>query len=60
LEDLSESIVSVARDAGSFSTLLTALNAAGLTASLEGEGPSTVFAPTDEAFTVIDRVSFPK
>jgi transforming growth factor-beta-induced protein len=53
VENESESIVSVARDAGSFSTLLTALNAAGLTAALEGDGPFTVFAPSDEAFAAI-------
>jgi len=44
----------VARDAGSFSTLPTALNAAGLTTALEGSGPFTVFAPTDEAFAAIE------
>ncbi|MCA9253557.1 MAG: fasciclin domain-containing protein [Phycisphaerae bacterium] len=43
-------IVEVARSAGSFKTLLTALDAAGLTGALRGEGPFTVFAPTDEAF----------
>lgn len=35
---------------GSFSTLLQALDAAGLTAALEGAGPFTIFAPTDAAF----------
>lgn len=43
-------IVEVARDAGTFTTLLTALEAADLDATLEGSGPFTVFAPTDEAF----------
>ncbi len=43
-------IVEVARAAGSFETLLAAVEAAGLTATLQGEGPFTVFAPTDEAF----------
>jgi len=43
-------IVEVARAAGSFSTLLAAVEAAGLTSTLQGEGPFTVFAPTDEAF----------
>jgi len=43
-------IVTVAIEAGSFTTLATALEAAGLVATLQGEGPFTVFAPTDEAF----------
>ncbi|MGD2123206.1 MAG: fasciclin domain-containing protein [Gemmatimonadota bacterium] len=47
-------IVQTAQDAGSFSTLLTALDAAGLTSALQGDGPFTVFAPTDEAFAAID------
>ena len=47
-------VVQVAQDAGSFGTLLTALDAASLTGALEGEGPFTVFAPTDEAFAAID------
>ena len=46
-------IVAVASEAGSFSTLLTALDAAELTSVLEGEGPFTVFAPTDEAFAAL-------
>lgn len=44
------SIVSVAKEAGSFKTLLKAAEAAGLVETLMGEGPYTVFAPTDEAF----------
>jgi uncharacterized surface protein with fasciclin (FAS1) repeats len=44
------SIPAVARSAGSFKTLLAALEAAGLAETLAGEGPFTVFAPTDEAF----------
>ena len=43
-------LIEVARAAGSFKTLLTALEAADLTAALRSEGPFTVFAPTDEAF----------
>jgi transforming growth factor-beta-induced protein len=43
-------IVDTAVDAGSFQTLAKALNAAGLVNTLKGEGPFTVFAPTDEAF----------
>jgi uncharacterized surface protein with fasciclin (FAS1) repeats len=48
-----KNIVSVASEAGSFNTLLTALDAASLTEVLEGEGPFTVFAPTDEAFAAL-------
>jgi uncharacterized surface protein with fasciclin (FAS1) repeats len=43
-------IVDVAADAGVFSTLLAAAEAAGLVETLQSEGPFTVFAPTDEAF----------
>lgn len=43
-------IVDTAKSAGSFNTLLTAIEAAGLTETLKGDGPFTVFAPTDEAF----------
>ncbi|UCC27008.1 MAG: fasciclin domain-containing protein [Gemmatimonadales bacterium] len=43
-------IVDVAVEAGSFATLTAALEAAGLVNVLKGEGPFTVFAPTDEAF----------
>ena len=43
-------IVTVAVEAGSFNTLAAALEAAGLVATLQGEGPFTVFAPTDAAF----------
>ena len=43
-------IVDTAVAAGSFKTLARALEAAGLVETLKGEGPFTVFAPTDEAF----------
>ncbi|MFO7610014.1 MAG: fasciclin domain-containing protein [Candidatus Krumholzibacteriia bacterium] len=43
-------IVAVASAAGSFKTLVAAIEAAGLAETLQGEGPFTVFAPTDEAF----------
>jgi transforming growth factor-beta-induced protein len=43
-------IVATAVDAGSFTTLAAALEAAGLVEALQAEGPFTVFAPTDEAF----------
>jgi uncharacterized surface protein with fasciclin (FAS1) repeats len=44
------SIPQVAKAAGQFTTLLAAVDAAGLTETLLGRGPFTVFAPTDEAF----------
>jgi uncharacterized surface protein with fasciclin (FAS1) repeats len=43
-------IVRTARNAGQFATLLAAVDAAGLTSTLRGDGPFTLFAPTDEAF----------
>ncbi len=43
-------IVAVASTAGSFKTLVAAVKAAGLVETLQGKGPFTVFAPTDEAF----------
>jgi uncharacterized surface protein with fasciclin (FAS1) repeats len=46
-------IVETATAAGSFKTLLTAATAAGLVDTLKGEGPFTVFAPTDEAFAAL-------
>jgi uncharacterized surface protein with fasciclin (FAS1) repeats len=46
----SETIVGVAGKAGTFNTLLAAVKAAGLSDTLMGEGPFTVFAPTDDAF----------
>ncbi|MEG4505953.1 fasciclin domain-containing protein [Microcoleus sp. F6_B4] len=43
-------IVDTAVSAGSFTTLVAAVQAAGLVETLKGPGPFTVFAPTDEAF----------
>ena len=43
-------IIETAKQAGTFGTLIKALQAAGLTQTLEGAGPFTVFAPTDAAF----------
>ncbi len=48
-------IIDTAAQAGSFKTLLTAIEAAGLTDTLRGPGPFTVFAPTDEAFAKIPK-----
>ncbi len=45
-----EDIVAIAAGNEDFSTLVTALDAAGLVETLQGEGPFTVFAPTDDAF----------
>jgi uncharacterized surface protein with fasciclin (FAS1) repeats len=47
------SILDTARSAGCFQTLLAAVEAAGLTAALEGPGPFTVFAPVDDAFAAL-------
>jgi uncharacterized surface protein with fasciclin (FAS1) repeats len=46
-------IVSIAVDDGRFTTLVAALQAADLVGTLQGEGPFTVFAPTDDAFALL-------
>jgi uncharacterized surface protein with fasciclin (FAS1) repeats len=46
-------IVQTAIDAGSFNTLVTAVQTADLVETLSGEGPFTVFAPTDDAFAAV-------
>jgi len=46
-------IVDTAVEAGSFTTLVAAVQAADLVETLKGEGPFTVFAPTDEAFAAL-------
>ena len=46
-------IVAVASATEGFSTLVAAVTAAGLVETLQGEGPFTVFAPTDEAFAAL-------
>ena len=51
----SKDIVGVAVDAGSFTTLVAALKAAGLVQTLQGKGPFTVFAPTDAAFAKLPK-----
>ena len=48
-------IVDTAVSAGSFKTLVTAVQAAGLVDTLKGPGPFTVFAPTDAAFAKIPK-----
>lgn len=51
----SKDIVGVATEAGKFNTLLTAAKAAGLVETLQGAGPFTVFAPSDEAFAKLPK-----
>lgn len=58
-------IVDTAIEAGQFSTLVAAVKAADLVDTLKGEGPFTVFAPTDEAFAAlpegtVDTLLMPK
>ncbi|UCG89450.1 MAG: fasciclin domain-containing protein [Gemmatimonadota bacterium] len=49
-EQAKSDIVATAISAGQFNTLVAAVKAAGLVEVLQGDGPFTVFAPTDEAF----------
>lgn len=51
----SKDIVTTAVDAGIFKTLAAALTEAGLIETLQGKGPFTVFAPTDEAFAKLPK-----
>lgn len=51
----SKNIVETAVAAGNFTTLVTAVKAAGLVETLSGPGPFTVFAPTDEAFAKLPK-----
>lgn len=50
MENNTKNIVETAIEAGSFKTLVAAVEAAGLVETLSSEGPFTVLAPTDEAF----------
>lgn len=64
METASGDIVTVATEGG-FSTLVAAVQAAGLVETLQGEGPFTVLAPTDEAFAalpagVLDKLLLPE
>ena len=52
---MADDIVETAVNAGSFSTLATALTEAGLVDELQADGPFTVFAPTDEAFAKLGQ-----
>ena len=58
-------IVAVASSTEGFSTLVSVIQAAGLTETLQGDGPFTVFAPTDDAFAalpagVLDKLLLPE
>jgi len=53
MEMVDQTIVDIAMSDENFSTLVTALQAAGLVEALQGEGPFTVFAPTNEAFEAL-------
>jgi uncharacterized surface protein with fasciclin (FAS1) repeats len=53
-------IVDTAVAAGGFTTLATALTAADLVETLKGDGPFTVFAPTDEAFAALPKGALDK
>lgn len=55
VEKKASDIVDTAVSAGSFKTLVAAVKAAGLVETLKGEGPFTVFAPTDEAFAKLPK-----
>lgn len=52
-DEMAMDIVDTAVEAGSFETLVTAVQAAGLEETLRGDGPFTVFAPTDDAFAAL-------
>jgi uncharacterized surface protein with fasciclin (FAS1) repeats len=51
--EASQTIVDIAAADGRFTTLVAAVQAAGLEETLQGEGPFTVFAPTDDAFAAL-------
>ena len=48
-------VIEVATEAGAFTTLVAAVKAAGLTETLRGKGPFTVFAPSDAAFAKVPK-----
>ena len=54
-KEKAKDIVAVASGNGSFNTLVAAVKAAGLVETLQGPGPFTVFAPTDEAFAKLPK-----
>ena len=52
-----KNVIEVATAAGSFTTLVAAVEAAGLTETLRGKGPFTVFAPSDAAFAKVPKAT---
>jgi transforming growth factor-beta-induced protein len=52
-DEMMKDIVDIAVEDGRFTTLVAAVEAAGLVDALKGEGPLTVFAPTDDAFAAL-------
>jgi len=52
---VNQDIVTIAVESGDFTTLAKALTETGLVEALKGEGPFTVFAPTDEAFAKLPK-----
>lgn len=50
-----KTVLQTAQDSGSFTKLMSAINAANLTSTLNGTGPFTVFAPNDAAFGKLDQ-----
>jgi uncharacterized surface protein with fasciclin (FAS1) repeats len=55
MKSSNNNIVAVASQAGVFNTLCAAVGAAGLSEILQGDGPFTVFAPTDDAFAKLPQ-----
>lgn len=54
---MTNDVVTTAQNAGIFKTLLAAVDAADLTATLQGDGPFTLFAPTDSAFETLGEAA---
>ena len=50
-------LIETAQDAGTFTVLLAAVKATGLTPLLTGKGPITLFAPTDDAFSKLPKAT---
>ena len=57
LSVMAQDVVDTAVKAGNFTTLVTAVKAAGLVETLKGPGPFTVFAPTDAAFAKVPKAT---
>jgi uncharacterized surface protein with fasciclin (FAS1) repeats len=55
IEEKAKTIVDLAKNAGTFKTLMAALRSADLVDTLKGNGPFTVFAPSDDAFKKLPR-----